>query len=278
MALKNRNAEMAKQIEAVRPEYPFSFIIIGDTGASPNPAGDAIFTEMLNQIEKLVPKPSFIVNLGDFAGPGTMERHERYLRMVEKLSIPNICIRGNHEQDDPAGVESYSKIYGPVNFHFAYGNTSFVAINSQWRSEGPTREDLAYLDEHLGAGDYANRIVLMHMPPSFNGHYATAVEWGFTKFEDEFLAIVKKHNVKLVCCAHILGYDYYEHDGIGYVISGGGGWGLFCDYGLAQGAPPNRGGIYHFVKISLQETGAITGEVIRAFEGTKCDVNFGFLK
>jgi pimeloyl-ACP methyl ester carboxylesterase len=41
--------------------------------------------------------PVFFPNLGDFAGPGTLERHRQYLEVVSPLPIPNVCLVGNHE-------------------------------------------------------------------------------------------------------------------------------------------------------------------------------------
>jgi len=97
-----RNLEMAERIGAAPVRYPFSFVIAGDSGAWPDPTADAIFAQLLRQAAEV--DPVFLANLGDFAGPGTIERHEHYLRLVSGLLFPNVCLIGNHDLEDPRGV------------------------------------------------------------------------------------------------------------------------------------------------------------------------------
>ena len=66
----------------------------------------------------------------------------------------------------------------------------------------------------------------MHMPPHLDGRYAPHEEWGFKQREEEFLEILHRHGVALVCCAHGLAFDTCVHEGVRYVMSGGGGTGL----------------------------------------------------
>ena len=95
--------------------------------------------------------------------------------------------------------------------------------------------------------------------------------------EAEFLELVRRHRVELVCCAHALLFDHHVHDGTHFVISGGGGTGLcshlhgICSAG--DGRPEDRGALFHAVKITIAEDGAISGEVLQAFGGTR--IRFG---
>lgn len=258
----------------------FRFIILGDSAATPRPVGDAIFSEMLSQMERLKPEPLFLANLGDFAGPGTIDRHEHYLRLAERVSLPNICVMGNHDRDEAVGWENFRQVHGPLNFQFTYGHCRFIVLNCHHGSEQTREEDLTYLETCLRDDDHPHRIVLMHMPPNLNNHYSPHSEWGFSKLERQFLSLVKAHDIKLVCCAHVIAYDYYVHDGIPYVVSGGGGWGLCTHFaGECHGQkPPYRGSFYHFVEIIVQESGAISGRVIQAFEGTRENPAYSFGK
>ena len=110
----------------------------------------------------------------------------------------------------------------------------------------------------------------MHMPPHLDGRFAPHVEWGFRQREAEFLALLRARGVKLVCCAHGLAFDETVHDGIRFVMSGGGGTGVgshfrgICTEGA--GRPENRGSLYHAVEIIVSEPGAISGRVIQAFD------------
>lgn len=82
-----RNTLTAERSIARPLDYPMRFVVAGDSGAWPDPTADGILAELLRQIGALDPPPLF-ANLGDFAGPGTMARHEHYLRLVEALPSP----------------------------------------------------------------------------------------------------------------------------------------------------------------------------------------------
>jgi Calcineurin-like phosphoesterase len=284
-AALSRNALMAERIERTPVRYPFSFVVAGDSGAWPDPTANGIFAELLAQVGGLDPPPVFFAQLGDFAGPGTAERHEHYLGLVAGLAVPDVCIVGNHDLDDADGPEVFARVHGPMNFSFPYGHTRFVALHSQpgvtgevevrgaespAGLEGPREEDLAFLDAALTAAEEPHRVVLMHMPPHLGGRYAPHPEWGFRQREAELLALLHAHGVGLVCSAHGLAFDQCVHDGIHFVMSGGGGTGLcshfrgVCTEGA--GRPEDRGSLYHAVQITVSEAGAFSGRVLQAFD------------
>ncbi len=282
-----RNLRMAERIEAAPVAYPIRFVVAGDSGAWPDPTADAIYSQLVRQVAALDPAPLFFANLGDFAGPGTVGRHEHYLRLVEPLGAPNICVVGNHDLDDPSGPDAFARVHGPMSFTFAHGHTRFVALRAApgrvgdivvgEDAEGPRAEDLAFLDEALRGATEPHRVVLMHMPPHMDGHYAPHEDWGFRPHEDEFFALLAEHGVRLVCCAHGLAFDEHVHRGVRVVMSGGGGTGLASDYrGITtegDGRPEDRGALFHAVELAIAEDGAIRGRVLQAFGG--CRIEFG---
>jgi hypothetical protein len=268
-----RNLEMAARIGAGDARHPFTFVIAGDSGAWPDPTADAIFTQLLRQVGEL--DAVFFANLGDFAGPGTPDRHEHYLELVGSLDIPDVCVIGNHDLEHPGGRKAWGAVHGPVDFEFAYGGTRFVAIDggsghageigdtTPPDTAGPSSEALTFLDDALAAASEPHRVVLLHAPPHLGGHYAPQAECGFEQGEAEFLDIVHRHGVELVCCAHGLGYDHHVRDGVRFVMSGGGGAALYLSYKNAPGG--NRGALFHAVAITVEESGAVSGRVIQAF-------------
>jgi Calcineurin-like phosphoesterase len=282
MDTPGRNLSMAERIGATPVRYPFSFVVAGDSGAWPDPTADGIYSQLLRQVARIEPAPVFFANLGDFAGPGTPDRHQDYLRLVEGLPVPNICVVGNHDLDDEGGPDAWSQVHGPMNFDFAYGNTHFVAIDgapgevgevdiaTDVPVEGPCEDALEFLERSLEAADTPHRVVLTHMPPHLGGHYEPHPEWGFQAREDEFLELLRRHGVGLVCCAHGLAFDHHVHDGIQFVMSGGGGTGLCSDFrGICaegEGHPADRGSLFHAVQIEIGENGAVSGKVLQAFE------------
>jgi hypothetical protein len=221
--------------------------------------------------------PSYLVSAA-FAGAG---RDRHYLALVEPLAIPNVCVVGNHDLDDPGGRDAWAGIHGPTDFTFACGHTRFVAIDAapgavgeidipEGDDEGPRADALAFLDATLAAADEPYRVVLMHMPPHLGGFLAPHEEWGFKRREDEFLAILRRHGVGLVCCAHGLAFTHRVNDGIHFVMSGGGGTGLcshlhgICTPG--DGDPEDRGALFHAVRFTIDGSGAIGGRVLQAFD------------
>ena len=282
-----RNVHMAERISSAPVRYPFSFVIAGDSGAWPDPTADAIFAQLLRQTAGLRPAPVFFANLGDFAGPGTTERHEHYLGLVAPLSLPNVCLIGNHDLEGPGAAEAWTAVHGPRNFHFAYGNTRFVAIDgasgqagergdtTPSDTAGPSVEALSFLDATLATTSEPHRVVLMHAPPHLDGHYAPQAECGFRQGEPEFLDIVRRHGVKLICCAHGLGFDHHVRDGVRFVMSGGGGAALYLSY--REAASADRGAVFHAVEITLTEAGAVRGRAFQAFApaGTVPPFSFG---
>src|SRR3954466_3479251 len=263
---------MSSRIGATPVRYPFSFVRCGDSGAWPDPTADAIFSQLLRQAAEV--DPVFLVNLGDFAGPGTVERHEPYLDLVSRLPVPNVCLIGNHDLEDPRAGEAWSAVHGPRNFEFAYGHTRFVAIHGASGPAAPRGGPpppapagrgpgaLRSLDEALAAAPEPHRVVLLHAPPHLDGHYAPQPECGFRQGEAEFLEIIHRHGVKLVCCAHGLGYDHHVRDGVRFVMSGGGGAALYLSY---RDAGADRGALFHAVQITLDEAGGASGRVLQAF-------------
>jgi Calcineurin-like phosphoesterase len=282
----SRNLRMAERISAAEVHYPFSFVIAGDSGAWPDATADAIFSQLLRQTAELRPAPVFFANLGDFAGPGTPERHEHYLKLVASLPIPNVCLIGNHDLEDAQGADAWAAVHGPRNFHFAYGNTRFVAIDGASGqagqlgdttppdTAGPSAEALRFLDDTLAATTEPHRVVLTHAPPHLDGHYAPQPECGFRQGEPEFLDILRAYDVRLVCCAHGLGFDHHVRDGVRYVMSGGGGAALYLSYRDAAG--PDRGALFHAVHITVTEAGAVGGRVFQAFAPRESAAPFTF--
>jgi Calcineurin-like phosphoesterase len=254
---------MAERIEDAPAGDPVRFVVAGDNGAWPDPTADGIFSQLVGQVAALDPPPAFFANLGDFAGPGRPDRHKHYLRLVEPLTIPDVCVVGNHDLDDEGGWEAFARLHGPVNFDFGHGHTRFIALHSQVRTDGPRDEDLEFLDARLAAAAEPNRVVLMHMPPNLDGRFAPHQEWGFTRREAEFLALLREHGVALVCCAHAVVFDHLVRHGVHFVVSGGGGITLCSHF---RDSCPDPGTRYHAVEMAISESGSVEGRVIQAFD------------
>ena len=180
-----RNTRMAARIASAPVHRPVSFVMAGDSGAWPDPTADAIFSSLVAKVRHLDPAPAFFANLGDFAGPGTRDRHAAYLELVAKLPVPDICVIGNHDLDDAEGPAAWAAVHGPTNYDFACGDFRFVVIDGapgevgelavatpSGTVAGPREAALAFLERTLASAGEPHRVVLTHAPPHLGGHYA----------------------------------------------------------------------------------------------------------
>jgi hypothetical protein len=158
-----RNARMAERIAATPVRHPFSFVIAGDSGAWPDPTADAIFAQLLRQIAGLRTAPVFLAHLGDFAGPGTVARHQHYLELAARLEIPKrVPDRQPRSRRSRCrgGLDSRARTTElPLRsrHHAVRGHRRRLWAGRRPRdttpsdTAGPSVEALAYLDETLAA-------------------------------------------------------------------------------------------------------------------------------
>jgi hypothetical protein len=72
-----------------------------------------------------------VANLGDFAEPGTLARHQHYLGLAAPLSDPNVCLIGNHDLEAARGTEAWDAVHGPTNHSPAdLGATGLVYVRA----------------------------------------------------------------------------------------------------------------------------------------------------
>ncbi len=162
----------------------------------------------------------FFVNLGDFAGPGTLQRHEEYLSIISQLPMPHLCVVGNHDLDDADSRRAWREVHGSAQISFACGDVRFVLLDGAPGEvgaveieeppkgvRGPRQETLEFLEQSLRSATEPTRVVMTHMPPFMHGHYAPHENWGFRPLEREFFELLVEHDVRLLCCAHGLAFD-----------------------------------------------------------------------
>jgi hypothetical protein len=125
-----RNLRMAQRISSTPVHYPFSFVIVGDSGAWPDPTADAILSALLRQTARLQPAPVFFANLGDFAGPERSRDTTVTSSWSSRFRSRTSASSETHDLDDPAGVDAFARVHGPMNFEFAHRHTRFVAIHA----------------------------------------------------------------------------------------------------------------------------------------------------
>ncbi len=295
----NHNERGISQILSHPVRYPFRFVFAGDNEWAGNPR----WRQLLQQITQLDPPPLFIAFVGDFAAPpqescwdlllkkdyrppAGVHRYGPHLELIESLDIPVISIVGNHDIEAADGEDMYHRHFGPYNFHFDYGHSRFLALYSAHRCPshgiaGPRYEDMEFLEHQLRRQGPPNRILIFHIPPYMGGRYdwmGPSPQMSNRQHQEGSIRtireIVEASSVRLVCCAHMLGYDNTARQGIQYVLSGGGGWDSSDTWRGLTDSPPTRGYFYHFTLVTVNEDRSMRIQVVKLGDGPNCDPRY----
>ncbi len=194
---------------------PLTFAIVGDTRST------GTFEGLAQDINSK--HPAFLVILGDWVDRGTSDEHALFRLETPEFGFrcPVFFTPGNHDVDpDKYPVDRFEKEYGPCNFSFEYGNNIFIFIR-HLDKRFSNKESIAYLhsfDPKL-LDHYDNRFLFMHIPP----WVSPDIKERHTRDEQEIMDACKKLNINYVIAADFHGYNRTKHDGIEYIITGGGG-------------------------------------------------------
>jgi len=257
-------------------EYPFTFIAYGD---SREPAGwekEALIRQIIKE------KPSFVLHLGDMVYFG--EEHQWKIfdlfegRIIEE-GIPFYPVLGNHEyhtrkeiwpsNPNPQLQHYFDRFEFLENrrwYSFKYNNSLFLILDTT-TDHSPQSHQYEWLMNKLKAESPDFLVVALHYP--LYTRDARGVRESekllaetFESYHDNGLA-----KADIVFSSHVHSYERYEHNGIQYVVSGGGG------------APPvsiirdptdfftKPGDAYHFCRVRVWET-ELTFEMVGLDEDT----------
>ncbi|MCD6118918.1 metallophosphoesterase [bacterium] len=200
----------------------FTFIVIGDTRE-----GDKVHLKLLKQAEAY--EPLFILNTGDYVSNGYQKEYEHYAGLVQSLRIPILNVVGNH--DVAKETAAFDRHIGLRNWYFDYGNCRFISLDNA--TGGFSRETLDFARKYLHTDKTC--FVAFHKPPAYDRWKVHSMDSdGSGGRGGEMMELIASSNVALVFLGHIHLYDEMEIGGVPYVISGGGGAGLYKKYGFGK--------------------------------------------
>ena len=209
----------------------FAFAVIGDSGR-----GRKSQLAVAALLERL--KPDLILHTGDVVYPSGEERHydRRFFVPYGRLlkEVPIFPVLGNHDLERGNGAAYLGNFHLPRNdpratgryYSFDWGNAHFVALNSELyhgdSSDSP-EEQKAWLERDLRETRQSWKIVYFHRPI-----YSSSKHGSDERIREDLEPVLISQEVDLVFSGHDHVYERTKPIcGVTYVLSGGGGKGLY---------------------------------------------------
>jgi hypothetical protein len=208
-----------------------AFAVIGDTRVGRT---EATYTAFIKQMEK--DGVLTVIHVGDaIDAPGNEEQWEKFLKITgNKVTL--YMAPGNHDINSRRSLATYTKLFDKEPYYSVSRNdTLFILLNTELPGQESkiTGKQFDWLEEEL-ARDFKYKFVFLHRPV-FPSPVGTG--YGLDRHQPDrnrLHQLLVKHGVGLVVAGHEHLYNRSEKDGIGYVITGGGGAPLHTvleDYG-----------------------------------------------
>jgi len=223
--------------------YAYSFAVLGD-----NRNGEAIYSRLLAMLSQ--DNVAFLIHTGDLVPMGRPDYFRDFQRLMAPWQRPFYPVPGNHDLGSDGTLTNYLRYSGApaAHYSFDYGQVHFTMANS---SQGElTPRELAWLEADLATTRQPVRIVVLHHPP-FDPLGGSHI---LHRGNEELMALASRYKVRYVFAGHIHQYARAVRDGVTYIITGGAGAPLY--------APPDRGGFYHYVRVTVRGEDTID-EVVR---------------
>ena len=224
------------------------FVVFGDFGGGKAQHAVAAAIERWaarHRVDALVTTGDNVYEDGDPRQFGAqLDEPYRQLRRTRPLwvTLGNHDVEGGRggEQLDHLGLGSlpYAKQLPGVELFFLYGNR-------------PDESQGSWLDRRLAAPGPAFRVVVFHQPA-----YSCSTEHGSTRAViRRWVPILERHRVTLVLNGHDHDYQRFASaSGVTYVVSGGGGKGLYPILRSCSGVPARQAWAvrHHFVAVEVR--------------------------
>ncbi len=248
---------------------PLHFIVYGDirfTDPANTGASDPVRRELL--VKKIAQeKPAFLVISGDLVlrgdNPADWNRWEEGTQPWRDAGIPVYPILGNHDVGralEPAlanWFEHQPQLQHKRWYTVQAGTLYFVMLDSS--ADAPGGEEWTWLEDRLGHIPAGTQFVffVMHHPPYTQssehlvggGHSARATEQKLATLLEERQA---KLGIPFIAVAgHVHNYERYEHGGVTYLVSGGGGATPYMVERTPGDHYTDHGATYHYCDFTL---------------------------
>ena len=232
----------------------YRYVVMGD-----NRSQWELWSNIVKHIDRLEPKPAFVINSGDIVAKGyAKELYEYYIPPLLKTDVPYFVAIGNHETGDDDMARQFRYLFGDgsLNYHFDYGKARYIFIDNG-SAASSSEETLKWLDRTLAETPKGYRkYVTAHKPPK------TIERWAYHAWDEEeskiFTDLMTKYKVSEVYLGHIHAYSTAKYGGVNYTLSGGAGAPLHDRYGP-------KGNVHHYIICDVQADGTVEQQVVRFY-------------
>src|SRR5215468_390283 len=324
----------------------FSFIAYGDTrgrrdGFELQYEHSLIVNSAIAMIKKMEKTPfpvRFVIQTGDGVANGAIGRqwNASFVDLIDRLTqegnVPYFLAPGNHDVSSAAthgdprrqpGLKNFfaanaalippegspRRLAGYPTFSFGYGNTFFIAFDSNIAGDDKQFEWVKSQLEGLDRGRFRQVIVYSHHPAFSSGpHGGAKVESSTAIIRQKYMPLFHKHHVRIFFAGHEHIFEHwvehYEDEAgehrLDQVITGGGGAPLYAYSGdpdtrdyikdnpdqkitldrIAKPAYEPGQGAYHYVlvkvdgdRFSLEVIGVDWGRDFQPYRSNKADLS-----
>ncbi|HVU36526.1 MAG TPA: metallophosphoesterase [Opitutaceae bacterium] len=227
----------------------FEFVVAGDNRAAardlpPPPTAGEIFREV-----RLL-RPSFCLWTGDtiYGSDDTVgeaeQEYDAFLNSAAAAATPIFNAPGNHEIFKRADLERlYARRMGPLFGSFDAGRSHFIALDTEELGRPPGIGDAqrAWLEHDLEQNRGAAHIFVFMHHPLFPKDKTDG--FGNRANRDAIHRLFVQYHVAYVFSGHEHLYYASVHDGVHYVVTGGGG--------APTDAAPEDGGFQNYVVVQV---------------------------
>jgi 3',5'-cyclic AMP phosphodiesterase CpdA len=228
---------------AVQPGTPFTFIAYGDSRgvwddwANASAVAGAVAAQ----------RPHLVLHTGDLVRTGSLvdQWHRCFSVAHFTHHIPLYAAIGNH--DCPARMfKRYLSLPGGELFYtFDYGDVHFVVLNSMFPAAYALRQRFFVITALETERPFT--VVAFHHPPFSSGNHGNA-----TGLQLLWAPLLETHGVDLVFNGHDHSYEHVNHDGLPYIVTGGGGAPLYA-FGTSPWTVASESA-YHFCRVDVNDT------------------------
>jgi 3',5'-cyclic AMP phosphodiesterase CpdA len=236
-----------------RDREAFSFVVLGDT-QGPNSKFPRVLPYILKEEELL-----FAFDLGDLVDYATPEEYEStFFRHVRGLDLPFLTCASNHDHFKSKNAANYTRFFGaPHYYSFSVGSTLFIVLDNGLDTS-LTEAQFSWLEETFeNARSFKRRFLMMHRPLRDPRPNRKRLHDMSEKPQDveRLNSLFDRYGVTMVFTGHVHSFYTGKWGKTPYIITGGGGGGLYD-----KGTPAS---FHHYVRVDIALNGEIAYKIMK---------------